>query len=526
MAVFAMALLSSVSHAAGVSLVTRIDIPGVAGRLDHLAFDPQRGRLFVSALGANEVEVIDLNTAQRAARLEGQREPQGVIFDSASQQLLVANGDGDTIDVFKAERSKKTIEGLSDADNLRLDRSSGRLYAGYSSGLAVIDPATLQILDRIALPGHPEAFELSPVGSQIYVNVPSTGAVVVVDRHTGKETSRWSVLPALLNFPMALDQAGHRLFIATRMPSRLLVFDTASGHRVAQRPLCGDADDREQMVRLLGQFRGMLVAYDGESTDARRGAAVGHSLQDLPQQFISECDEYLAFAENNYLPFMLRPYALKRALVFECLEVIQPMPTYTESPFADALGWVLEHRNSHKEYLRPVRKCGGEDIDLKWFPERWRKLILAEDADGNTLVHRKYLELMVFMRIFEELQSGDLFVPHSDQYDDYRAHFMDDERFKAEMPLYTKLLNLAPDGPSFVAQLQDRLTEATLTTDRAFPKNDSVAWGPTGLIIRKTDKVEEPPQLKALDQAINDALGLHSIIDVLTEVGVVSENGK
>ena len=277
-------------------------------------------------------------------------------------------------------------------------------------------------------------------------------------------------------------------------------------------------EHREQMVRLLGQFRGMLVAYDGESTDARRGAAVGHSLQDLPQQFISECDEYLAFAENNYLPFMLRPYALKRALVFECLEVIQPMPTYTESPFADALGWVLEHRNSHKEYLRPVRKGGGEDIDLKWFPDRWRKLILAEDADGNTLVHRKYLELMVFMRIFEELQSGDLFVPHSDQYDDYRAHFMDDERFQAEMPLYTKLLNLAHDGESFVAQLQDRLTEATLTTDRAFPKNDSVAWGPTGLIIRKTDKVEEPPQLKALDQAINDALGLNNIIDVLTEV--------
>ncbi len=274
MAVFAMALLSSVSHAAGVSLVTRIDIPGVAGRLDHLAFDPQRGRLFVSALGANEVEVIDLNTAQRAARLEGQREPQGVIFDSASQQLLVANGDGDTIDVFKAERSKKTIEGLSDADNLRLDRSSGRLYAGYSSGLAVIDPATLQILDRIALPGHPEAFELSPVGSQIYVNVPSTGAVVVVDRHTGKETSRWSVLPALLNFPMALDQAGHRLFIATRMPSRLLVFDTASGHRVAQRPLCGDADDlfidaqRRRLYAICGEGQVAVIGLgDGDQYD-------------------------------------------------------------------------------------------------------------------------------------------------------------------------------------------------------------------------------------------------------------------
>ena len=44
-----------------------------------------------------------------------------------------------------------------------------------------------------------------------------------------------------------------------------------------------------------------------------------------------------------------------------------------------------------------------------------------------------------------------------------------------------------------------------------------MAWGPNGLVIRKVEKKVPPLQLVALDQALNDALGLHSIVDVLTE---------
>ena len=55
-------------------------------------------------------------------------------------------------------------------------------------------------------------------------------------------------------------------------------------------------------------------------------------------------------------------------------------------------------------------------------------------------------KLAVFMRIFEELQSGDLYVPRSEQYDDYRAHFMEEQAFRAELPLYTELVGLPTDG--------------------------------------------------------------------------------
>jgi hypothetical protein len=45
------------------------------------------------------------------------------------------------------------------------------------------------------------------------------------------------------NYPMALDEAHHRLFVGTRQPARLLVLDARSGARLADSPCVGDTDD-------------------------------------------------------------------------------------------------------------------------------------------------------------------------------------------------------------------------------------------------------------------------------------------
>jgi hypothetical protein len=42
---------------------------------------------------------------------------------------------------------------------------------------------------------------------------------------------------------MALDEAGHRLFVGRRQPAKLLVFDTESGKEVAGVECSGDTDD-------------------------------------------------------------------------------------------------------------------------------------------------------------------------------------------------------------------------------------------------------------------------------------------
>ena len=42
---------------------------------------------------------------------------------------------------------------------------------------------------------------------------------------------------------MALDEAGHRLYVATRAPARLAVFDTHTGHMVTALPCVQGSDD-------------------------------------------------------------------------------------------------------------------------------------------------------------------------------------------------------------------------------------------------------------------------------------------
>ena len=48
---------------------------------------------------------------------------------------------------------------------------------------------------------------------------------------------------AFANYPMTLDESEHRLFVVTRLPARLLVFDTNTGNIVQKLAAVGDCDD-------------------------------------------------------------------------------------------------------------------------------------------------------------------------------------------------------------------------------------------------------------------------------------------
>jgi hypothetical protein len=107
----------------------------------------------------------------------------------------------------------------------------------------MIDAATNQRLpEEYKLGGEPEAFQLEKSGPRIFVNVPDLKQIVVVDRLT-KQVTRWSLNGIESNFPMALDEPDHRLFVGTHAPPRLAVFDTDSGRVVAKLPSVQDTDD-------------------------------------------------------------------------------------------------------------------------------------------------------------------------------------------------------------------------------------------------------------------------------------------
>jgi DNA-binding beta-propeller fold protein YncE len=237
-------------HAAAVQeplvFVRAIELPRVEGRIDHLAFDAATQRLYVAALGNNSVEVLDVGAASHLKSLSGFREPQGIAVIPDINAVAVANGQGDGVQLIGSGdyHARAMIRLGDDADNVRYDPSAKRVYAGFGSGaLAGIDPVTAKVIGEAKLAGHPESFQLERGGSRVFVNVPSAGQIAVVDRNSMKVTSTWPVTSAGANYPMALDEPNHRVFIGCRRPAKALVFDTNSGKQTAAFDIVGDTDD-------------------------------------------------------------------------------------------------------------------------------------------------------------------------------------------------------------------------------------------------------------------------------------------
>jgi DNA-binding beta-propeller fold protein YncE len=231
-------------------LLQTVRLQDVRGRIDHFDVDLAGQRLFMSALGNNTLEVFDLRTNKRIHTIRGLHEPQGVTYSPDSNRIFVANGADGTCRIFDGSTYQllKIVHFSSDADDTRYDAATKHVLVGYgdqgNAGLAVLDGATGDLLQTIKLPDHPESFQLEKSGSRIFVNVPSAGNIIeVVDRSAGKIVATWTLDGAQDNFPMDLNEADHRLFVACRTPPQVLVLDTDSGKIIAHVPSASHADD-------------------------------------------------------------------------------------------------------------------------------------------------------------------------------------------------------------------------------------------------------------------------------------------
>ena len=229
-----------------LTLGKTILMPKVEGRIDHMAVDVTRQRLFVAALGNNTVEVLDLKAAKAIQSLPGFAEPQGIAYVPELNRLFIANGRDGSCRILDGA-SFKTISVVQcgeDADNVRYDAQSSRIYIGYGDGaLAVLDAKTGAKLADIKLAGHPESFRLESAGPRIFVNVPKADHIAVLDREKAEVIATWPLKDVKSNFPLILDEANHRLFCGCRNPARLLVYDYMAGKLVTTLSISRDTDD-------------------------------------------------------------------------------------------------------------------------------------------------------------------------------------------------------------------------------------------------------------------------------------------
>jgi DNA-binding beta-propeller fold protein YncE len=300
-----------------LSLKTHIALPNVNGRIDHLSVDVKGQRLFVAAVDNHTLEVIDLKSGQRVHTIADLAEPQGVFYDASTNRLFVACAldgiakifDGSTFQVLA------TAKFPDDSDNIRYDARGKRVIVGYAGakqlrkraegtgGLGFLDSNGNKIGD-VVIDAHPESFRLEERGNRIFVNVPDKKEIEVIDRVKLTVLARWPVTSAQGNFPMALDEAHHRLFLATWTPSRMLVFDTQTGKEIAAGETAGPSDDlfydsRRGRVYVLTGAGFLEVFQDSDHIHYDRIAHYATPLHTQTGLFVPEWGRLFAAAQGQ-----------------------------------------------------------------------------------------------------------------------------------------------------------------------------------------------------------------------------------
>jgi hypothetical protein len=300
------AVAQSVGRPAPLVLNAKIPLGAVSGRIDHLAVDLKRRRLFVAELGNNSLGVVSLATGELLRTIEGFREPQGVGYEASTDTIYVANAGDGSVHILRGEDFAPLgrIDLGSDADNVRTDSVHRRVLVGYGDGaLAIINPVSRAWIGNVSLSAHPEAFQLVANGTQAVVNLPDAHQIAIADLATG--TVRRVPTGALAgNFPMAIDAAAGRILVAFRNPPMLAAYTLPEGHLAARLPICADADDlfvdagRHRIYVSCGA--GVVDVLEPASDGYRRLARVPTVSGARTSLFVPEFDQLFVAARAGW----------------------------------------------------------------------------------------------------------------------------------------------------------------------------------------------------------------------------------
>src|SRR5262249_25294766 len=179
-------LAGTAAQAADEQLIIESKIPlgRVTGRIDHLAIDTKRNRLFVAELGNNSVGVIDLVTQKLLKRITGLREPQGIAYDPRTDRVYIANAGDGVVKTFGATAlaHQGEVKLGKEADNIRFGGPDG-IFVGYGDGAIAVLQAGKKVA-ALPLDAHPESFQFDAEHGRLFVNEPEAHGIAVIDDKT------------------------------------------------------------------------------------------------------------------------------------------------------------------------------------------------------------------------------------------------------------------------------------------------------------------------------------------------------
>jgi DNA-binding beta-propeller fold protein YncE len=243
--------------------IASISLPDLKeGDFDHFALDDSGQRLFLTAEANGAVVVIDIRKQKVIRSIEGLIEPHSILYRADKRRMFVVDGGASEVKVYDTESFALTgrIRLTIDADSMSYDPKTTEMYVVNGgrkahrpySMISVVDTTGVKKIADIKIDSAwLEGLAVERNGSRLFCNDAGNNRIVVIDRVSRRVVSNWPI-PADTSglSPMRLDEANHRLFVATRKSPKFMVLDSNSGKVIAELDCAGLVDD---------------IAYDPES---------------------------------------------------------------------------------------------------------------------------------------------------------------------------------------------------------------------------------------------------------------------
>jgi DNA-binding beta-propeller fold protein YncE len=236
-----------------LKLAQTINVPG-ARKWDHFGVDVKGNRLFVASEEEPAVEVFNLKTGEHIRSLTDFKEPHNVLPFPELKKIFVVDGEASEVKIldYDSYRLIGRTELTIDADPVVYDPSSKYLYVVNggreahtpSCLISIVDTATGKKLAEMKLETNRlESMAIEKSGPRLFVNMTGINSIGVVDREKRAVVQTWPITAGKENVPLQFDEAAHRLFLATRKPSKLVVVNSDNGQEVASLDVADYVDD-------------------------------------------------------------------------------------------------------------------------------------------------------------------------------------------------------------------------------------------------------------------------------------------
>jgi DNA-binding beta-propeller fold protein YncE len=222
-------------------VVRTIDAPGVHG----VIVVPQARRVYASATDDHELLTIDARSGRVLRRADAGEYPDGLAYDPVERQVFVSDESGGIEAVFDQGGARiGTVDLGGEAGNVKYDSGSGRILVDVQTrdDVAVIDPRSLRVVRRVAIPGcdHPHGLYVDAPRRLAFVACDGNARLVTLDLRRGvRPTGRVHAVGASPDV-LAFDPRLRRLYVAAESGEVAVFAERARGLRKLGQAMLAD----------------------------------------------------------------------------------------------------------------------------------------------------------------------------------------------------------------------------------------------------------------------------------------------